>query len=366
MGSYLLSMESGRSRPFRGRGPISAEDRKRLTDTFGTVPEEAPNEITIRSVMCWGRPWWRIHEIAEDRNARKDNLTDQDDLRMWLALLYTLAEQVTRLVPPSKYRGVVCAEQWREDTFQDSVGPLWQIIRAARGKNLGIIPTVKFAISRTYRAGTHKVPDEFDMEEFISNVRRVYPIEDEVAQKIDQEEIDRLMWRRISVRLEFRLPETLMPGIVQVYKNVRKGHQKTCRGHRWLLQMMTAHRRLVEHTLKLPNLPDNTIREVSDLFALTMMDADPESLMTELTTLVGADGAMRLVDIFGGMTIRVPSKGKLAEAAKRASIWVDYQGGKMTIEQIADKHAITPRKVMDAINRWAEISKASRSAGYAN
>ena len=75
---------------------------------------------------------------------------------------------------------------------------------------------------------------------------------------------------------------------------------------------------------------------------------------------------MTIIDIFGGMTIKVPSRKKIANAVKNAAVWNDHEKSLLSIDEIADKHNITPSKVLKIIDRWSTLHRAGKAVGYAD
>lgn len=104
---------------------------------------------------------------------------------------------------------------------------------------------------------------------------------------------------------------------------------------------------------------------MSDLFYLAMVDADPESIMAELVSLIGQPAAIQIIDLFGGMTVKIPTKKKVAQAVKNASVWRDHTAG-AALNDIADKHNISTTTALKIIERWSELHKAGKAAGYAD
>lgn len=103
--------------------------------------------------------------------------------------------------------------------------------------------------------------------------------------------------------------------------------------------------------------------EATDLLALAMLDADPDSIMGELSYVVGHVKAMQLIDMFGGLTITFPTKQKLAESVKHACIWVDYDRGKMSIDELCSKYSMTTGKIWKIIDRWTGLNQVGLGNG---
>lgn len=100
------------------------------------------------------------------------------------------------------------------------------------------------------------------------------------------------------------------------------------------------------------------VKEKSDLFFLSMIDADPNGLMGEFTKLLGEEATMRIVDIFGGTTIKIPSKSKIQKAVRRACIWHDAKSG-MSLDDICFRYGLSLASVSKIIDEWDKIHQAA-------
>lgn len=94
--------------------------------------------------------------------------------------------------------------------------------------------------------------------------------------------------------------------------------------------------------------------ESLDMFTLSLLDADPASLIVEIGSLFGQDVVLKLVELFGGSVIRVPSKEELQEAVKRACVWRDYQAGK-SISDICEEYSLHHKTAYAIIDRYKTL-----------
>ncbi len=104
--------------------------------------------------------------------------------------------------------------------------------------------------------------------------------------------------------------------------------------------------------------------EVSDLFYLALIDADPSSLLAEVHSMIGFENTKTFIEIFGGTSIRVPTMATIKKAVLSASVWADHVR-KTPSEEICSKYGMTVNRVMAIINRWAVLQNASQVPGYA-
>ncbi len=231
---------------------LSAQEQADLAKKFGRIPDGDIFDLSLPAVLKWGKPYWHIYQIIYARNARKDALTLEDNFNTWKALLFTLAETISYYHLPVRLRPVMSQKQWQRDLFHEAATQLWVLVCNAAGRDLGTKFTPWIAITRASRScKLFHIPEDFNMELFKAIwVDRQYDVADVVAEKIDKEEEDRLLDRRVAIRLEWRLPETVCPTAARVYMAVSRGCQKTLRKHRWMLDLITVHQRLVRHAIR--------------------------------------------------------------------------------------------------------------------
>lgn len=99
------------------------------------------------------------------------------------------------------------------------------------------------------------------------------------------------------------------------------------------------------------------LKEKSDLFYLAMLDADPNGLLGELSEMLGEEATMRIIDIFGGTTIKIPSKEKIRDAVRRACIWHDARVG-ISLDEICFRYSLSLSSVTRMIDEWDKIHKS--------
>lgn len=101
--------------------------------------------------------------------------------------------------------------------------------------------------------------------------------------------------------------------------------------------------------------------ESLDLFTLALLDVDPSSLIVEICSLFGQDMAMKLVDLFGGSVIKVPTKHQIHEAVRRACVWRDFNAGKSVVE-ICEAYSLHHKAVYAMIDRLKTLSQVKEVA----
>ena len=216
------------------RTPEQIEEVRRK---FGDIPEGDIFNLSMKSVLSWGKPWWRIFDVVFDRNARKDNLTDQDDFQAWKALLFTLASTLQEYTLPERMVGYTCHKQWREDMYNDAVSALYKLIHAARGKRIRIHHIVWAAITRAARdSRVHRVPDNFNHELFRLNWRQdhfeVDPASDAVY-AMDREIHDQFIEtakKNAAKRIGLAAPDCDRKQLEEIYG--RLAHDHFCRRYK--------------------------------------------------------------------------------------------------------------------------------------
>lgn len=101
------------------------------------------------------------------------------------------------------------------------------------------------------------------------------------------------------------------------------------------------------------------MKEVTDLFYLSAIDADPESVLPELVSVVGQKAALEIIEIFGGMKIRIPTREEMAKSVRNACVWRDHLAG-MAVNDIEEKYGISAQAVLGAIKKWSSLQRAQK------
>ncbi len=87
-----------------------------------------------------------------------------------------------------------------------------------------------------------------------------------------------------------------------------------------------------------------------DVFSAVLVDSAEATLMPEIYECLGHDKFMHFVELFGGMTIDVPSKGLFHNAARDAEMFMRHERGESD-EEIAVRFKLSTPKVHAAITR---------------
>lgn len=83
-----------------------------------------------------------------------------------------------------------------------------------------------------------------------------------------------------------------------------------------------------ESLLSSANLPtevrilDTRLRKHMDLFRLVLLQTGQYTLFPEMLEVFGQESVIKFLDIFGGITIRVPDRGVLERAVRDVDIYV--------------------------------------------
>ncbi|TXH14507.1 MAG: hypothetical protein E6R03_08955 [Hyphomicrobiaceae bacterium] len=205
----------------------------------------------LQSVINWGSPWWRVHDIMYARNAKIDKLTAEDDILTWKAMLVTLANTISKYHLPKRMSGYTAQKQWRQDLFADAAALLWQIIKSAHGKLLSVKGTVGMAIKKAARdSRVHKIPDNFDIDKFMDVFglhKFVEPDPSEwMANRIDEREfqisVESLARRRVLSRAQIaneKVQESIKKTLSGLPTKMKIGRD-----------LVTVYRRLAFHELR--------------------------------------------------------------------------------------------------------------------
>jgi hypothetical protein len=92
-----------------------------------------------------------------------------------------------------------------------------------------------------------------------------------------------------------------------------------------------------------------------------MLDIDSNGIIAELVSMLGQENAMRLIDIFGGTTVSIPSKDTVARAIRHACAWVDYSINKIPLDVLCVKYDMTMRRMSEIVEKWQKIQDAADS-----
>lgn len=234
------------------------EERIELAKQYGDLPKGEVFLCDLKSVLSWGKPWWRIGEILYHRNKKaSEGLTEEDNISTWKALLFTTAEMLNKYSMPVRFNEHTCIQQWREDMFEDASSYLWDlIVVAGRGnKPLKTLGSAWLVIARIMHTGkVQKIPSGFNLEKFMES-RKSYVVDpgEEAAANLDTEEDNSLLDSRVYARLSNRLPSDLYGKFFDVCEDVLEGRiteETDSMIARRADQLVTIHKRLVRNVLK--------------------------------------------------------------------------------------------------------------------
>lgn len=224
------------------------EQIQEVRDKYGDLPEGDMFAYDLPSVLKWGSPWWRVHDILYQRNSKVESLRDEDDLLVWKAMLVTLAHTVNRYNLPRRMSGYTVKKQWKHDLFVDAAAVLWQIIRSARGKLLALHGTIRMAIMKAARdSRVHKIPSNFDLDKFhqvFGMHRLVVPDPaDWFAECMDEQDLresaDRIAGDRVRSRIAIMSPKLQEAALKTL--NGQPCKSKTARDLVRVIRLKTAH-----------------------------------------------------------------------------------------------------------------------------
>jgi len=121
------------------------------------------------------------------------------------------------------------------------------------------------------------------------------------------------------------------------------------------------------------------LQQVMDDGMLTMLYLSCDSLLPELYEVLGAEALSRLIEIFGGTTVRFPTRRSLLEAVRDVGIYralYPYRKNKhsgeamQVVEALEGEHGLPPvalwktyRRVDEALGRGRSRMKVSDDGG---
>lgn len=90
---------------------------------------------------------------------------------------------------------------------------------------------------------------------------------------------------------------------------------------------------------------DSELSRYVDAFLFLLSMEGEETLLPEIYEIFGSELTTKFLDLFGGATIRVPSREDMERKLRDFSIFVNVTTGKSTPEDEATAHELHPHKI---------------------
>jgi len=103
---------------------------------------------------------------------------------------------------------------------------------------------------------------------------------------------------------------------------------------------------------------DPKVRQHVDTFRCVMLSACRQTIFPELLEIFGPEIVVKFMDIFGGLTIKVPDRSFLIQAARDVDIYymmTTCQEQDLAVDFLARKHDMLPEYVRECYHRVREI-----------
>lgn len=103
---------------------------------------------------------------------------------------------------------------------------------------------------------------------------------------------------------------------------------------------------------------DPNVRKNLDTFRAVMLSTASRTTFPEILDIFGPEAAIKFLDIFGGLTIKVPDRSFLEQAARDTDIYhMMTSGGNQEdiVKHLADKYEMEPEYVRACYHRVVDI-----------
>jgi hypothetical protein len=103
---------------------------------------------------------------------------------------------------------------------------------------------------------------------------------------------------------------------------------------------------------------DPNVRNHIDTFRVVMLSTASRTIFPEILEIFGPEAAIKFLDVFGGLTIKVPERSFLEQAARDTDIYhMMSSGGNQSdiIEYLATKYDMEPDYVRTCYQRVLDI-----------
>ena len=99
-------------------------------------------------------------------------------------------------------------------------------------------------------------------------------------------------------------------------------------------------------------------RDLADTFRVIMLSACSQTIFPELLEIFGYDAVIKFMDVFGGLTVKVPSRTFLKQATRDIDIFrmmKDSPDQEVAVDFLANKYDMDPVYVRDCYARVKSI-----------
>lgn len=92
---------------------------------------------------------------------------------------------------------------------------------------------------------------------------------------------------------------------------------------------------------------DPVMHKHLDAVTLVLLYNNQNSLLPDLYEIFGDEALVKFIDIFGGTTIRVPSRDDLANAVRDVNIYLTLKHNRAKVEDLASQYRLTNTVIED-------------------
>lgn len=114
------------------------------------------------------------------------------------------------------------------------------------------------------------------------------------------------------------------------------------------------------HLSKEVRILDPQVRDHVDTLRVILLSACSQTIFPELLEIFGPEQVVRFMDIFGGLTIKVPSRTFLQQATRDVDIYTMMTNSpepEAAVDYLAIKYDMDPVYVRDCFSRVKEIRR---------
>lgn len=104
---------------------------------------------------------------------------------------------------------------------------------------------------------------------------------------------------------------------------------------------------------------DGSLTRHVDAFRLTLIDRTPKTIFPELVEIFGSEAAVKFMDIFHGLTIKVPSRELLDFCVRDADIYARLSSAysSSAVHALAEKYKVTESQILHTYHYMVKLHK---------
>ncbi len=106
-----------------------------------------------------------------------------------------------------------------------------------------------------------------------------------------------------------------------------------------------------------PHILDKDLLELVDVFHVVLLDTAAHTVLPEILEVFGVDTAIKFMDLFAGVTLKVPSREILNDSANKAFIFnkLRQDDSPENVRRVAQEYGMTVEAVTSVYKHYSEI-----------